>query len=278
MRTISVCAGIGDNIWLLQKLINAKEQFNFKLPDGKPQRGAQIFELLPQVCNTVSYVPGLSYKTLAAKTEIGRFTDIRKQDFYLSCNAHLEAGRKLVDFLPDLPISYKLDWKINDIPYSTPHKRIGIYSSAYSTQRAWAQYGSWGVQQWLQLIKLIHAKDSGYLFTIIGAEWDTDFSSELMKKLAESNITYENTIGQPIDVVMQYMRIFDYAFYFPSGLPILSETIEGGSDCTMFYTTNIKKILGTWADPERIANGNIKECLFCSPAAIFDWCVNNGKI
>ena len=289
IRTIKVCAGIGDNIWLLQKLINSGGRFNFELPDGKPQRGSAVFDLLPQVAVSSSYVKGLNYKTLAAKTERGKFSDITADSFHLSCNEHLEHGRPLTAFLPDLKISYKLPWgmpspdrnellqgylldKIN----KAGGKFIGIYGSAYSTQRAWKQYGAWGVAEWLQLIRMIHAKDPSYTFVIIGAEWDNDFATELIKQLGD--IRYINTVGEPLTTFMQWTKLFHYAFYFPSGLPILSETIEGASDCTMFYTTNIAKIMGTWCDPERRAGNKFKECLFCSPAAIFDWCVNNGKI
>jgi len=283
MRTIKVCAGIGDNIWLLQKLVNAGEKFDFELPDGKPMRGKQIFDLLPQVANSATYVKGLNYRTLAAKTHPGNWADA-KGDIYLSCNTHLEAGKKLVDFLPDLPISYKLKWNTGpDVPMFTEYgevrsKFIGIYGSAYSTQRAWKQYGAWGVDEWIRLIGLMHEKDPSYTFVIIGAEWDNDFATELTVLLRANNIPYINTIGEPLTSFMQWVKLFTYAFYFPSGLPILSETIHGSSDCCMFYTSNIAGILGTWADPARIEAGNIKECLFCSPALIFDWCLENNKL
>ena len=64
MRKITVNAGIGDNIWLFQKLLNQKEKFDFILPDGNPQRGKQIFDLVPDLSNSVTYQPGLSYKKI----------------------------------------------------------------------------------------------------------------------------------------------------------------------------------------------------------------------
>lgn len=277
-RTIRTCAGIGDNIWLLQKLINTGEHFNFELPDGKPQRGRQVFDILPQVAASCRYVPGLTYKTLAAKTERGQWKDIKADSFYLSCNHHLENGNNLKDFLSDLPISYKLPWVLPAENTQWLRPLIGIYGSAYSTQRAWKQYGAWGVDEWLRLIKLIHAVDKEYIFIIIGAEWDTDFASELENKLKALDISFENTIGKSLGYVGYLMKQFHYAFYFPSGLPIFSESLTGSSDCTMFYTSNIAKIARTWADPERIKNGNFKECLFCSPEKIFEWCIQNKKI
>lgn len=276
-RTIRTCAGIGDNIWVLQKLINTGERFNFELPDGTPRRGAQIFELLPQICDTVSYVPGLSYNTLARFTETGKWRNIIKHTFYLECNKWLESGRMLKDWLPDLPTSYKLPWKVPVAPVNTGNI-IGIYGSAYSTQRAWKQFGAWGCDEWMKLIKLIHSLDKGYKFVVIGAEWDNDFATELTRRMTEQKIPFVNTVGSKLEAVMNWMQSFHYAFYFPSGLPILSESLEGGSDCLMFYTHNIAKIIGTWCDPERRADGRFKECLFCRPEDIYEWCIENGKI
>lgn len=275
MRTIKVCAGIGDNVWLLQKLINTGERFNFELPDGKPQRGAPLFELLPQVTASVKYVAGLSYKTLSRNTAKGSFPSTG--DMYLSCNEWLEHGKRLEDWMPELKTSYKLPWLVNDAAVSEG-KYIGIYGSAYSTQRAWKQYGAWGTVEWLQLIELIHKHNPDYTFVIIGAEWDNDFATEVTNYLADNNIPFINTVGEPLTSFMQWVKLFHYAFYFPSGLPILSETIEGCSDCTMFYTTNITGIMGTWCDPERRSSGQFKECLFTEPQAIFEWCLQNGKI
>lgn len=275
IRSIKVCAGIGDNVWLLQKLINAGEQFNFQIPDGKPQRGKQIFDMLPQVAQSAEYVAGLSYRELASKTVRDKLPPAG--DFYLSCNEWLESGKHLKDWMPSLPISYKIPWQIDDADLPKG-KFIGIYGSAYSMQRAWKQHGAWGVKEWLQLIELIHKKNKTYKFVIIGAEWDNDFASELTSKLSSLKIPYINTIGEPLNVVMNWMKHFKYAFYFPSGLPILSETIEGSSDCCMFYTRNIKKILGNFCDHERMQSGKFKECLFCDPVKIFDWCIDNNKL
>lgn len=275
-RTIKVCAGIGDNIWLLQKLINSGEQFNFELPDGKPQRGKQIFDLLPQVAASAKYVPGLTYKKLSRETKRGLWSTIKANNFYLSCNEWLEQGNDLAGWMPDLQLSYKLPWHLGSV--DPQGKFIGIYGSAYSTQRAWQQYGAWGVTEWLQLIELIHKHNQYYTFVIIGAEWDNDFAAEVELYLIDHKIPFINTVGTALREVMVWMKTFHYAFYFPSGLPILSETIEGGSDCTMFYTTNLTRMMGTWCDPERRKDGRFKECLFTNPSAIFEWCLQNDKI
>src|SRR5580704_6156386 len=101
-RTIMVPAGIGDNIWIAQKLIAAKERFNFRIPDGKPQRTKPLFDLLPQIAESSEYIAGLKFGNVqqAAQANAENFCDIKDKVFALECNTHLEAGKRIEDFLP----------------------------------------------------------------------------------------------------------------------------------------------------------------------------------
>lgn len=289
MRTISVCAGIGDNIWILQKLINSGEQFHFNLPDGRPQRGKQIFDLLPQVAASASYVPGLSYKKLKRENIQNKkrlWEQINEKEFCLSANVHLEQGKRIEDFLPDLPTSFKLPWVTTDKEVETASKRlwlntkyIGIYGSSYSTSRTW---GFWDERKWMELIRKIHEHDPEYKFVIIGAQWDLDLGRNLCRMLSEERIAYVDTIGDSLGTVVEIMKRLTYFFSFPSGLGILAPTV----DCpvTMFYpdgkngAPNLSKMMNAWASPDDIESGQYKGCLFCEPEAIFNWVVEHKKI
>lgn len=287
MRTIKVCPGIGDNIWLLMKLVNAGERFIFQLSDGKPQRGKQIFDLFPQVAAGAEYVPGLPYKVIKENNIanfLPKFSSINIQDFYLSCNEHLEAGHRIEEFLPDLPTTYKLDYvTTNDqhqiaSDFLTPglknkKRHIGIFGSSYSTTRAW---GFWNEDGWFELISKIHKYDPGYKFVIIGADWDTDMARNLMSKLEGANIPFVNTVGQDLGTVVEILKHIDYFIGFPSGLSILNETL--GKNGVMFYPPHLSKMINAWADPARIQSGDYKGCLFCSPDKIFDWLIQNNRI
>jgi len=179
MRTIKVPAGIGDSIWLIQKLINSGERFHIQLPDGQPQRGKQIWDLIPQLAASCEYVPGLTYKKLETDNIQGKhknFKDIAAKEFSLSANGHLEQGKRIEQFFPDLPTSFKIEWEVslrdsdeflefyNTFIFDQP--TIGIYCSSYSTARKW---NFWDENKWLKLIKAIHEKDRNYNFIIIGA-------------------------------------------------------------------------------------------------------------
>lgn len=276
-RTITTCAGIGDAIFLFQKLINAKEKFHWKIPDGTPQRGKQIFDLMPRIAESCEYVPKLNYskiKNNCATISRSTWARITEHEFFLQANAHLESGRRIEQFLPDLETTYRLDYatsfedkKIAErlLPNN---KYIGIYTSAYGNARHW---GFWDEHGWFKLVKAIHDVDKTFVFVLIGADWDTDLSTKLMQLMNEHHIQFINTVGKPLSVVLECMKRLSYAFYFPSGLAILSET-AGCSDSVMFYPKHkLPKMPGTWCDPQRGRSGAFKECFFCEAEEIFHW-------
>ncbi len=153
--------------------------------------------------------------------------------------------------------------------------RIGIYGSSYSTSRAW---GFWQEKEWLELITMLDVtfkrRGQRATFYIIGAAWDLNLAGGLFSLLTQASIDHVNLTGRDLGLVAQVMQRFHYSFYFPSGLPILSETLPVKSPCTMFYPAHLDKMMFKWCDPARTASGEFKEAQFCSPQQIFDWVVN----
>lgn len=283
LRTITLPAGIGDALWVLSKLINSGEKFHFKIPDGSPQRGKQIFDLLPHVAESCTYTPGLSYAKIAQQNiaiKGKKWADIKQQSFTLSANTWLENGHRLEKFLPDLSISYSLNYATNQSNKDTAgallpdtNEYIGIYGSAYSNVRHW---GMWGADEWFTLIRLMYSRNRDLSFVIIGAQYDNDLAEILMKKLADFNIPFVNTIGQPLSVVVELLKRLAYFIGFPSGLSILNETL--GKDGIMFYPDKLAPMMNAWAHPDRIASGAYKGCQLCSPEQLFDWMKNDYRL
>lgn len=283
LRTITVPAGIGDFCWLACKLGSVNEKFHIKLPDGLPQRGHQILQLLPSLVESYEYTPNLSYKKIN-ENNIQRkkknWKDIKDNSFYLSANEWLESGKRIEGWLPDLPTSYRLDFATDAddkgiarvlLDDSGAHY-IGIYGSAYANARH-KHYNGWGPDEWFKFCKLLYSHNRNIKFVIIGADYDEDLATMLMNKFHEFRTPFVNTIGQPLSVVIELLKRLSYFVGFPSGLSILNELL--GKDGVMFYGEKVKGIINTWADPERIKAGNIKECLFCDPEQIFDWVKNS---
>ncbi|MGN6436854.1 MAG: hypothetical protein ACTHMM_09990 [Agriterribacter sp.] len=147
-----------------------------------------------------------------------------------------------------------------------PQKYIGIYSSAYSSQRSW---GFWNEKGWFEFIKLFHKENPELVFVIIGASFDIDLTGSLMNLLKEAGIPYVDTVGQPLSVVIEILKRLSYFVGFPSGLSILNETL--GKDTFMFYPEHLRLMINAWAEPSRIESGEYKGALFCSPYKAFLW-------
>lgn len=285
LRTITVPAGIGDFIWLAMKLVNQKEKFHIKLPDGTPQRGHQILELLPQIVESYEYTPGLNYKKIAAEniaTKGKKWSEIGKESFTLSANTHLEQGKRIEQFLPDLQPSFRMQYATDEddkdiarvlLPTTYKKHYIGIYGSAYSNARNW---NMWGPDQWFKLAQMLYDRNHDIVFVIIGAQYDTDLADILMGKLKEAKIPYVNTIGQPLSVVVEVLKRLTYFMGFPSGLSILNETL--GKDTLMFYPPHLLPMMNAWAHPDRIKNGAYKACQLCPTEAIYTWLRNDYRL
>ncbi len=282
MRTITVQPGIGDNLWLMMKLVNAQESFNFIIPGGQPRRGKQIFDMLPSISASAEYGDIIPYKTVNAKNAAKpgvQWSQINDDHFFLSANEHLEKGRRIEKFLPDLPTSSTLpivtsdqDKDIASQLLPTGPAYIGIYTSAYSNARHW---DGWQATEWKRFISLMNVPGRP-VFVLIGAEYDIGIPDELVDWMKEAGISYVSTVGQPLGVVAVILKLSRYFVGFPSGLSILDERL--GMDGTMMYPKHLHPMMNTWAHPDRIANGNYKGCLFPEPEQLYDWIKNVYKI
>lgn len=283
MRLIKTCQGIGDFLWLAMKLVNAGERFDFQIHEGKPQRGKQIFDLLPNIAASCTYVPDLGYnriKAMNAARMTNLWSHLKQQEFALSANEWLEAGHRIERFLPDLKTTFRLEYATTETDKHTANtilkedkKFIGIYGSAYSTQRAW---NGWMPNKWYEFIRLMYRENQDFVFVVIGADFDTDLGSELIKILEVHGIPHINTIGQPLSVVIEMLKKLSYFIGFPSGLSILNETL--GKNGFMFYPPALMRMMNAWADPERIESGDYKGAQFCEPERVHSWIINDYKL
>jgi ADP-heptose:LPS heptosyltransferase len=277
IRKITAPPGLGDFIWLAQKLIHANEKFHVVMTENTPQRGHQLLQVLPQLIASHEYAPGITYSKLKKENiqnKKKQWSQVKEREFHLTANEHLELGNRIEEFFPDLPTSYSLNYATSEqaakaagkLAYDDSKRYIGLYTSAYSNSR---NAGGWNMLDWLKLIRLMHMKNKDLCFVIIGAIYDVGITEALVDELRMARIPFINTTGQPLPVVIELLKRMRYFIGFPSGLSIINETLR--KDGVMFYTQKDKGIINTWADPVRIRAGNIKECLFCPPAGIFDW-------
>lgn len=287
MRTITTCPGIGDTLFLFQKLINQPEKFHWKIWDGikngaqaQPQRGHQIFELFPQLTESFEYIPNAGYNKLKRNSYCGSWATAPKGEFVLEANSHLESGRPIKSFLPDLDTSYLLPFpEGEEIKIDTQRKLIGIYTTSYEN----AQYMTgWLINEWKEFIELLHNYDPDFHFVFVGAWYDDGLSQEIMKLIPSSWFT--DLIGKTsLSQIAWLLRRFYCFAGFQSGLMIMSE-LMGCRQTVMLYSQALEQMMDTWPDPKRIENHSYKGCTFGSakyplkPEALFDWMKEYKKI
>lgn len=282
LRTVGVCAGIGDNIWLIQKLRHTGEKFAICMTDDEPKRGKQIFDLVPEVTGYFEYGRFDAFKVLQNNIQdrIPAWKDICYPSFYLSINHHLEIGRRIEEFLPDLPVSFRIDWKTSEFEKMLATKSlpqqgplIGLYGSSYSSIRSW---GFWKAPEWTELAVRIREFMPSARFVVIGATFDTDLANDLILSLQRLGIPVTSIVGMPLGTVVEVMKKLSYFFSFPSGLAMLATTV--GAPVLMFYPKHLELMIDAWADPEDIESGLYKGLLFCEPAKAIAWVRDEYKL
>ncbi len=280
-RTIKVCAGIGDNIWLIQKLLSSNESFKFKLAGDTPRRGKQIFDLTPDLVADAQYDD--SFTSLepikeGVQNSKDRWYDVYEDDIYLSANTHLENSYRLEWFMPDLDTMFRVPWKTEKwreeaeefLPNGRPY--VGLYGSAYSTARHWE---FWGIAQWANLAASVRQVGDP-IFVVIGASFDIDLARDLGTHLANHSIKQMSLIGKPLGLIIEVMKRLSYFFAFPSGLGILSTSVR--CPTMMFYPPHLEPMINAWAEPEAIMSGLYTGVPFIPPEEALKKALSKGSL
>lgn len=283
MRTVKTCAGIGDAIWVLGKLAPLKQKFNFILAGDEPHRGKQIFDLLPTIANGCEYGDFGSMEAIKGSIHLqhGYYGSIQgATPFFLAINQHLEQGKRIEDFMPDLKMQFSLPYKTKKFKGQAKKlmgkkkkKYIGIYAARYEVLGNW---NFWKEDGWLDLIKRIYILDKNVEFVVIGADYDLDLGSTIINGMKELNIPCIELIGEELGLVIEALKRLDYLFAFPSGIPIISTSLE--IPTLMFYPPHLEPMIDTWANPKLIKNSTYKGMLFCTVDEAFGWVKNKYKL
>lgn len=260
-RRILVPPGIGDNVWILMKLINWKEQFDFACAENHPQRAAPLFEMFPGVAHSLIYAEGIKYDNVrraAQQFETFPFAKIADKSFAISANQHLEKGRRIEEFLPDLPTTWQLPFVTSGHDFSEEslpqlHPLIGVYMSAYQGNKNWS---GWNENNWFDLIQKLYCEFPDSCFIVIGALYDLDLSSRVIMLLKKNNIPYVDTIGRSLKYVIELLKCLDYFIGFPSGLSIINECLHANGTCMLHPSDGRLDLLKyAWPEQSRINSG-----------------------
>lgn len=281
MKTLKIASGIGDNLWMFQKLINTGEDFKIEVANDDPyQRVRVLFDILPKRCaNSITYSNFSIEEALNNNKQkyVNKWNDIFDNEFYLTINHHLENGNRIELWLEDLPITFNMGNIFETSTYkkevadllSDNNKYIGLYTSSYSTNRHW---GFWDENKWFELIKLLQSVYP-FTFVLIGADYDIDLGNSIINLMNLHHIPYINTIGKKLNFVVEVIKKLSYGFYFPSGIGVLAASLY--SPHTMFFPKHLELMQNTFQAPELIDSDIVKHCQYCEPEVIFNWWKNS---
>lgn len=285
-RTIKVAPGIGDILWIIMKLESTGEKFHWRIAGDQPERGKQIFDVLPQTVASVTYDRAFNanhalncniQNTLKTWDAIGN-----RSLMFLTINRHFEAipAGNFRDWLPDLKINYYPQYqtqafagRADQLLSDKGVKYVGCYGSSYSTSRHW---GGWMDQEWEKMIVGLRQRDPSIVPIIIGANWDIDIATKLIARLDSRHIPYIRLIGENLALVIEVMKRVRYGFYFPSGIGIIAGTL--GVPGTMWYPTKLDTMRGKWCDPKLTEQDIFHEMVFCTPEEMLQYIDSRGGI
>jgi hypothetical protein len=264
---------------MYSKLINLGLPLDVWVSPGHPARALPYAELLPGVASAT--YGGLDYKRLKMQA-LPAFTPAHQLRALaeagvrvcLEANSHLEAGRQLEQWLPDLPTLYHYPMNIEphagaaDVLYPvTPEPYVLVYASSMGSVKAWS---GWLAHDWANFMLSLRQRVADVPFVLTGAAWDAQLGIHVEQTAKHAGLRITNLIGKThIGSTLRLMQRASYFVSFPSGLGILANVIN--VPATMLYPPQIRKIMGTWADPETLKSNRFKECLFCPPDQLAAW-------
>src|SRR5262245_48972504 len=108
---IGVPSGIGDISWIYSKLMHLEDQLDLEVADGWPYRSVPYLEMLPRVKRArygdFNYQQIIAFETANAMYNGTTWNQVPKSPrILIEANRHLEAGKRLEQWLPDLPCSF----------------------------------------------------------------------------------------------------------------------------------------------------------------------------
>lgn len=269
MKTLSlgVPSGIGDISWIYSKLVNAPEEYQFELvvADGWPHRSVDYCRLLPRVVK--AEYQNFDYKDVLAFQRINpmkTFEEIASSGFgrvFVSCNEHLEQGRRLEKWLPDLATEfhYKMNTTKEDRdsavelarehkilePVDAPTFWIGVSAASYRGSEAW---DTWRSPKWNRFMDLLQeVADKHLRFVLLGGFWD-DLTFALAKRWDAVELVGKTSVAQAYEI----HKLLDGYIGFSSGLGVLSTVLSRPT--VMLWPKHQVELSTSWAPPEMLKN------------------------
>jgi hypothetical protein len=290
-------AGIGDASWVYSKLstLGAKigKEIIVTMPDEMPQRGHQLIELLPNV-RWGGYVSDRTSWQIITQTlpgewpaHMGLSPMNNPGPMNLGCNLWLEMGKKLSEWLPELPTDYHYPIAFRDQDRARADQLmrefegpvVAVYTSnrEKSTLKA-GGWNLWDTQQWLKVLTEIGEdpllKGCGYV--VLGAEWDRDRSEDIAGELRQKGHQTVLCCGETLGTALLCLGWSQYFVAYPSGMGILANVL--GTPGVMLLPWLIAGLEKAYADPQQMANNLYRAWPSPKPDDVIEWIREVGLV
>lgn len=286
-RVLIVPSGIGEFQWAWTKLLNAPgdEKFFILGLDGAPRRLHQFCELHPRIA-------GFGYNTHFDYTMIRHWIKEFQLDSWeavtsqfalgtpcaIACNPHLEAGRALAEWLPDLPTTYHYPLEIKPehrlaaaryLHNAEPDDMlIGISCASYRGAAAWH---TWGTGEWLEFLHGVQREYPNARFVLLGGSWD-DLTASVFDE--DTNLRWATdhrgipSVGRTLfGAAVDILRRLDGYIGFSSGLGHVAAHCCD-TPVFMLWPDHEQPLSRSWVDPELLESGHYVPSPWLAPSVV----------
>lgn len=264
-------SGIGDCSWLLSALWSVRDQISrFDALDGYPYRTVPFLEHMGFASK---YDKGMTYPMIQQFEKVNgysadsedrswaRIASLGTATIPLECNRHLELGRGLETWLPDLTPEYHYPIPQNEADVASAARTIakamavhpmkagpvvGISCASYRGSEAWK---TWGRDEWVDCLRRVI--ELGWRPLLLGGAWDDlTYAVACELDLEQACIVGKTSVPEMIEV----LRWLDSYMGFSSGLNVLRTVLDRPAlalwpDCEQ---CNQVELSTSWAPPEML--------------------------
>lgn len=284
---IGLPAGIGDFSWAWSKLYHIRDQITgIQIADGWPHRTTPYVEL----CLTreerarieVKY-GDFNYQTIRMNVIVNQMENptldqilARKDEgcILLEPNNHLEMGKRLEEWIPNLPCNFHYPLYTEAMDYNnmakklfaafdaagrSPHdtKYVGVSCASYRGSEAWK---TWGVNEWEYI--LTKMLDTGYTPILIGGFWD-DLTYTLACKLKLPELVGKTSQAECIEL----LRVLPAYIGFSSGLNVIRTVLN--KPAFALWPDFQEELSRSWAPPHMLDSNRYVRSLWRDPTEVW---------
>ncbi len=260
MKKTLICpSGVGDFSWCWSKLYHVRDEVEqIKIADGWPYRTTPYVKL----CGVDSeYEKDFTYQTIQLNMAAHQcstwqqYRDFPAPTMATSANAHLERGRRLEEWMPDLPIEFHYSLAVGVEARLKAHGLIfpcqpldgpvvGISCASYRGSEAWK---TWGRVEWVDFLQRLIAE--GWQPLLMGGFWD-DLTHGVACELGLPDIVGKTTVEEMVAV----LDLLDAYIGFSSGMGVIRTVLR--KNAFMLWPDFQVELSTSWAPPDMLEEGS----------------------